>query len=225
MSKAKVSDEFAQFETRSGHQLEEARKAEKQARGNALPVGYHGTAVISDARAFVSKSKNKTIIVEATVVDCPNYEGKTAAILVQTIRDTENQTAAEAYARALDALEEFGLSRETREGDGGMAACFDELLNTPHYVSIDVVENPYSADKKGVNAFACPAPGSTSAASTPAAETTPETEDTSDLPQCLYLGKPHYIVRDNEDGTSDLKAVKTGKIREDVSNDDFEVTE
>lgn len=225
MSKAKVSDAFTSFETRNNHKLEAARKEEKQSRGNPLPVGFVGTAVISDARADVSKAGSPYGIVEVTVVHNPDFEGKSCAGAVRSFKDTDKQTAADAYANFLDDLEDMGLSRETRESKT-LAECFDELLSTPHYVSIAVTENNFTQDKKGVKCFAVPAPDGSGRGPT-AEDTTTQTEkedEYADKEQCIYLGKPHYVIEDNEDGTYNIMSVKTKKLREDIPADDITFT-
>lgn len=222
MSKAKVSDTFTAFETRNDHKLQEARKEEKQSRGNPLPIGYVGTAVISDCKADVSKAGAPYGVVEVTIVNDPDFEGKSCAGAVRSFKDTDKQTAAEAYANFLDDLEDMGLSRKTRESKP-LAECFDELLSTPHYVSVSVTENNYTQDKKGVKCFAVPAPDGSGRG--PTAEDNVEISNTSDeyadKPQCVYLGRPHYVIEDNEDGTYNIMSVKTKKLREDIPADDI----
>lgn len=227
MSKSKVSDAFRNFETRNQHKLEDARKEEKQSRGNPLPVGYIGTGVISDCKADISKKGDPYLTVEAEVVNDPDYEGKTVTAAVRVLKDTDKQTQADALANFLDELEDMGLSRTTRETKG-MDACFDELLSTPHYVSISVTANKYTSDGKGVKCFAVTAPdgsgrGPTAEESTPVKEE--DDEKYKDLNQCIYLGKPHYVMEDNEDGTFNIMSVKTKKLREDISSDDIQMVD
>ena len=226
MSKSKVSDAFKNFESRNEHKLADARKEEKQSRGNPLPVGFVGTGVISDCKADISKKGDPYLTVEVTVVHDPNYEGKVITGAVRVLKDTEKQTKTDAMANFLDDLEDMGLSRETRVSKD-IGGCYDELLATPHYVSISVTENNYTADKKGVKCFAVAAPDGSGRGPT-AEDTTPveEVEDEyKDNDQCIYLGKPHYVIEDNEDGTFDVMNIKTRKLRESISADDIVFTE
>lgn len=227
MLKSKVSDAFASFESRNTHKLEDARKQEKQSRGNPLPVGYMGTAIISDGNADISKAGVPYAVVNVTVVNDPEYEGKSCAGAVRNFKDTEKQTAADAYANFLDELEDMGLSRESRETKN-ISECLDELLATPHYVTIHVEANKQTRDGKQVKCFAVATPDSSGRAPTAETPITPPSEDDEqykDLEQCTYLGKPHYIMKDNEDGTFDIMSVKTKKLREDISSDDISMVD
>lgn len=222
MSTGKVSDAFAAFESRNNHKLADARKEEKQSRGNPLPVGFVGTGVISDARADVAKGSGHPYgTVEVTVVNHPSFEGKTCTGAIRIFKDTDKQTKEEAYANFLDDLEDMGLSRETRESSD-LAGCFKELLATPHYVSITVTENTYTQDKKQVKCYAVPSPDGSGRAAT--ADSVASVEDSDDkykdCDKVMYLEKPHYVVKDNEDGTYDLVSCKTKKERQDIPADD-----
>lgn len=220
MSKAKVSDKFSQFEQRNEHKLEEHRKAEKQSRGNPLPVGFVGKGIISDAHADISKQGVPYAVVTVTVVDDPDFEGKSCAGAIRSFKDSERQTKEEAYANFLDDLEDMGLPRQIRESQP-LAGCFDYLLNEPHYVSITVMHNASTKDKKEVKCYALGGNESAPTAEGPSPEKEQDDTDYSEYEQCIYLGSPHYIIKDNEDGTLELKNVKTGKVRSDVSSDDI----
>lgn len=222
-SKSEVSQDFAKFEARNNNALKEAREQEKQSYSNPFPIGYSGVAVLSSARGFgAGQNKIPTGLVEATCINDPAYEGKTFAAAIRQFKDTEKQTAAEAYANFLDNLEEIGLQRETREQAKTIGEMFDELLSTPHYVAFNVVKNTYTRDGKAVQCSACPPPegmsGHTPTPQTAADTSEPEDElDTSDLEQVVYLGKPHWKLEPaNEDGTVNLKQVKGGKLRHNI---------
>ena len=226
---ANVSDKFRQFETRKTAEFKEARKAENISRDNPLPVDYHGIGVISDARADESKAGEMYGVVEVTVVNDPAYEGKTVGGAVRTFKETKNQTVADAYRNFLNDLEDMGLSRSTRES-GSLEDMYNELLSSPHYVTIDVTKNSKTRDGKQVKCHACPPPkgmsGHTPQQETADQQTAPpqeNQEDMSDKEQCLYLGKAHYILsKDEEKGVVDLQQVKGGKIREGVAISDID---
>lgn len=223
MSKSKVSDKFAQFETRNDHKLADARKEEKQSYGNPLPIGFIGTAVVSDAKADTSKAGDNYGVVEVTIVNDPTHDGKKVTGAYRMMKDYPNMTAIECYQSFLDDLEDMGLSRETRE-KSTLAGCFDELLASPHYVSITVTANPKAKDGKAVKCYAIASPDASgrTAEDTP---TAPSPEETPDLPQGIYLGKPHYLEGTNPDGTLNLISVGTGKARPNVPANAFELAE
>lgn len=225
MSKAKVSDKFAQFETRNEHKLAESRKEEKRSFGNPLPVGYNGVGVISDAKADASKKGDPYCSVEVTIVSDDDYRGKPVTGAFRSIKDTAKMTAAENYASLLDDLEDMGLSRQTREGSN-IAGCLDELLSTPHYVSVSVSASTYG-DGKQIKCYAVGDPGMSgrTAEDAPSTPDSPPEESVSELPQCIYLGKPHYVEGTNSDKTLNLISVKTGKKRPNVPADDVEQVE
>lgn len=228
MAKATISQAFKQFEAKKQNSLKEARSQEKMAQGNPLPIGFHGTGVISNCRAFESKAGDLICLVEATIVADAAYDGKTVAVAIRKIADGPNSTAEDAYAQFLDSLEDLGLARETRES-GDMEAYFNELLSSPHYVSIQVLENKATRDNKEVKGYACAPPEGMSGHNPP--QKTAVTSQTSKpevdpaTPQCLYLGKPHYIVEEHEDGTYNLQGVKNGLIRENVEKDEIQFVE
>src|SRR5690606_5972839 len=204
MAKSKVSSDFVTFQQKNSHKFEDAKTAEKQTRGIPMPVGTTGVAVIVDARADRAKSGEKRpyVAVEISVIEPEQYKGQKVTGAIHVIFDSEAMTAADRWAMMLDDLENMGLSRETREQHGDdIAACFDELLNEPHYVTFEVKEG-YKG-RKEIQCFATAPPAGVSSER-----------------RCEYMGVEYEILSGpDEDGNLHLRNAANPDKERTVSED------
>lgn len=223
MAKSKVSAEFTQFVAKNTNKFASAKTAEKQSRGNPMPIGTYGKAVISDYTAGRAKTEPRRpyVAVEVTVLEPEEFKGQKVTGAYAQIFDSEGMSAAERLAILLDTLENMGLSRETREEYGDeIIPCLDELIDSPHYVTFTVTKG-YQG-RKDMECFATnEAPEGSLNKEAASNESDDSDESGSDSEELvLYMGTKHEVVaRDGDNITIRNRA--SGKQRT-VSIDDLD---
>jgi len=227
-SKNSVSADFLNFAAVNEQQFEDAKTAEKQARGMPFPEGYSGTAVISDIRAATAANSGRPYVaVHAKCVD-PDYQGKEFTAAIHSLFDSDKMTKDQRWAMMLDDLEELGLKRSTREEYGAGANikhCFAELLDEPHYISFRVKKG--YQDRLEAEAHSCPPPEGMTGAAPPTNEnaalpSSPEVPEDATI--VTFLGTEYVLLEKQDEGKVKIKAVASGKERV-VSEDQITLKE
>lgn len=227
MAKTPISAKFAKFadKTTKGD-FDKARKQESMAGGCPLPIGSRGIAIVAEISCTETKVKadgsggDPFVSIKLEVESPEEYRGKTITGpgLMVVIKDGPNSTAADAWARMLDSLEQLGLPREIRTDYSDFAEVVDYFTDEPRRVEYNIQEDTYKGNQSGkiTRAVAFIPEGEVATAESPVVETPID----PDADYCSYLGKRHQILGyDQENELYELKMVNSDRIRKGVAAD------
>lgn len=227
MSKSPLSAKFAKFAAKTTKgEFDTARKAESMATGCPLPLDTRGVAVIAEINCTETKIKqdgtggDPFVSIKLEVETPEDYRGKTITGpgLMFVIKDGPNSTAADAWGRMLDTLEQLGLPRDIRTEYNDFAEVLDWFSNEPRRVEYHVAKDTFTGNQSGkiTRATMYVPEGEVETAVTPKVEATID----PNADYCTYLGKQHKVLSfDEENQTYELEMVSTGRIRPGVEAD------
>jgi hypothetical protein len=235
MTKSKISKDFARFakKTTKGT-YDEARKAERTARGIPFDVGTKGTGVVSAIicdTAGEDDDKYPYVAAQITVSTPEGGKGKVlqGSGLRWNIRDSKRTgsdwTAEDAWGAALGMLEDLGLPEEISKGYEDFQECVDWFEKEPREVSWEVEDNSYT-DRNGkqvsgkqIRAFA-----KVDESSIPSADAdAPFNDDSEFSAYCVYRGVRHGIKSEEDDMLTIVNL--QNKMEREVSRDRVEMEE
>lgn len=229
MTKSAISAKFAKFAAKTVQgEFDKARKQESMAGGCPLPVDTRGVALVAEISCTETKIKqdgtggDPMVSIRFEVETPEDYRGKVLSGpgLMFVIKDGPNSTAADAWARMLDALEGLGLPRDIRTNYNDFAEVVDWFSDEPRRVEYHVAKDTYTGNQSGkiVRAVMYVPEEEVPTAVTPVVAA--ETALDPDADYCTYLGKKHKILSfDRENMLYDLEMVSTGRIRMAVEAD------
>lgn len=212
MAKSNISKDFARFakKTTKGS-FDEARKAERTARGIPFDVGTKGTGVVSAIicdTAGDDDDKYPFVAAEITVSTPESAKGKVlkGSGLRWNIRDSKRAgsdwTAENAWGAALGMLEELGLPEEISQGYEDFQECVDWFDKEPREVSWEIEDNSYT-DRNGkqVQGKQVRAYAKIDEDSIPSADNNSEApfDDSGYDSYCNYRGVRHGIKEEDDD--------------------------
>lgn len=224
MANVKVSNDFNNFMARNSKAVDEAKTAENTMATCAMPIGWEGQAICTDAVADKSKDKkdadgkvkegNPYIRLEFSVVGDETYAGKKFSRLWMFM-DSAKATAADRFEWCLNEMENLGLPQETRKTFDSVEELLRHFIETDAVYDAEVVKNDYSRDGKEVKVRQSAEAVDDTDSVMPTEPTTPETSD-----QVTYLGKKWDVVS-KEGKELTIKSIKTGQTKT-VSVDDLD---
>jgi len=229
MTKSAISDKFAKFASKTTRgDFDKARKQESMAGGCPLPVDTRGVCVISEITCTETKVKgdgtggDPMVSIKLEVESPEDYRGKVLSGpgLMFVIKDGPNSTAADAWARMLDSLENLGLPREIRTEYNDFAEVIDWFSDEPRRAEYHVAKDTYTGNQSGkiVRAHVYVPEGEIETAVTPVKEEATAHDPEADY--CTYLGKKHKVISfDKDANTYELEAIPTGRVRAGVPAD------
>lgn len=227
MTKSPISAKFAKFAAKTTKgDFDKSRKAESMAGGCPLPVDTRGVAVVAEISCTETKVKqdgtggDPFVSIKLEVESPEDYRGKsiTGPGLMFVIKDGPNSTAADAWGRMLDALEQLGLPRTIRTEYEDFSEVIDWFSDEPRRVEYHVAKDTYAGNQSGkiTRAVAYVAESEITTAETPKVEAAIDPE----ADYCEYLGKQHKVLSfDKENQTYELEMTSTGRIRKGVEAD------
>jgi hypothetical protein len=229
MTKSPISDKFAKFAAKTTRgEFDKARKQESMLSGCPLPLDTKGTAIVGEIKCSETKVKadgsggDPIVTIKLEVETPEEYRGKhlSGPGLMYLIKDGQNSSAADAWARMLDSFELMGLPREIREGYEDFAEVVDWFTDEPRRVDFSVNKDSWSGNSSGktVRAVAHVAEADIPTAVTPSSQETVELDPEADY--CEYQGKKYKILAfDRDNNLYDIEQVSTGRIRKGVEGD------
>jgi len=220
MAKSKISKGFAKFANKAtSGSFDEARKAERTARGIPFPVGTKGTGivtVIADEMEIQGES-TPYVVGEITVLTPEGAKGRKVRTTQWVIRDSQRPdstwTAEDAWTAALSMLEQFGCPTELTQGYEDFQEVVDWFDEGERLVDFEVRANNYTdrsgklVEGKQIEAFA-----HIEDSSVDSAEDSKSVDIPNDAPRCTYRGVEHAIVHEQDDQITVVN-VQTGRER------------
>ena len=215
MTKSTMSKGFSRFakKTTKGS-FDEARQAERTARGIQQEVGDKGHAIVSKIicdEAGEDGDKHPYVAVELTISTPEKSKGKKlfGSGLRWDIRDSKRTgstwTAEDAFGAVLAMLEDLGLPQEISKGYSDFQECLDWFEDEPRSVAWEIQANNYTDSKgteilsKQISAFAV-----VDEADIPSADSDgPVDDDDPDASYCSFRNVRHKIMN-HQDGEYEL---------------------
>ena len=224
MSKSEVSKTFARFanKTTSGA-YDEARKAERTARGITLDVGTRGVGVVT-----LKCTDEEVHDEQVPVLECPitilTPEGAKGKVLTdplnlkKRIRETEKRSAEENFTAALEMLEQMGCPESITKGYTSWDQITEWFDAEPRKVSYEITDGGSwnGRPQKRVVAYAY-----VEESSMPSADSGDSPEFPAGTKFCSYKGVRYGILME-DDGMLTIQNVNSGR-KKTVDADDVEM--
>ena len=233
MAKSKVSAAFQKVASRTTKgAFDEARKAERQARGIPFPIGMKGTGVVSCIVCDMTKAKEgkESVPIVRVELKADTPEGARGKILsgpglmwmIKASATNEDWGAEDAWGMMLGGLEQLGCPEELTKNYDDFQEVVDWFEEEPRKVSWEVVDASYTNNKgKVVSQKAFEVYEYVNVSQQETAEGTSEEIDPN-AKYVLYKGKKHRVVEENEDDNTYVLVSVASGVKRTVSQEDCE---